>query len=137
MSKVIDTKKSIFGVNSVKVSYLVHYGTLLQSATAILSQNTIKSLLQNGLGFLLQNVTVSLQIATVITKCVNFITKCNRFYKIQRLLQKRSINSSMNIKRLAALCVELYKTINKLNPNFMRHILKLQLTSRPVRKNIK
>ena len=39
-----------------------------------------RSLLQNTSGFLLQNVTV-------ITKCNNFITKSDSFYKMQRLLQ--------------------------------------------------
>ena len=43
----------------------------------------------------------------------------------------------MNVKRLRALCVELYKTINKLNVNFMRDLLKLRFTSRPVRKKYK
>ena len=43
----------ILGVNSVTVSYLIHYDSLLQNAT----------------GFLLQNVTVLLQNARVITKC--------------------------------------------------------------------
>ena len=40
----------------------------------------------------------------------------------------------MNAKRLRALCVELYKTINNLNPNFMRNLFKLQFTNRPVRE---
>ena len=45
--------------------------------------------------------------------------------------------SSMNVKRLRALCVELYKTINKLNPNFMRDLFKLQFTNMPVREKYK
>ena len=43
----------------------------------------------------------------------------------------------MYVKRLRALCVELYKTINKLNPNFMRDIIKLRLTNRLVREKYK
>ena len=39
-----------------------------------------RSLLQNVSGFLLQN-------ARVITKCGNFITKCDNYYKMQGLLQ--------------------------------------------------
>ena len=50
----------------VVVSYLVHYDTLLQNVTGIITKCE-KSLLQNALGFLLQKATVS-------TKCV-FITK--------------------------------------------------------------
>ena len=33
----------------------------------------------------------------------------------------------MNVKGLRALCAELYKTINKLNPNFMRDLSKLRV----------
>ena len=43
----------------------------------------------------------------------------------------------MNVKRLRALCVELYKTINKLNPDFMRDLFKLRFTNRPVREKCK
>ena len=43
----------------------------------------------------------------------------------------------MNVKRLRALCVELYKTINKLKPNFMGDPFKLGLSSRPVREKYK
>ena len=50
----------IFGANSVTVSYLILYD----------------SLLQNESGFLLQN-------ATVITKCDDFITKCDVYYKLR------------------------------------------------------
>ena len=41
----------------------------------------------------------------------------------------------MNVKRLRALCVELYKTINKRNESFMRN--KLRFTNRPVREKYK
>ena len=46
-------------------------------------------------------------------------------------LLSKSATSSVNAKRLIALCSELYETINQLNPNFMRDLLKLQLTDRP------
>ena len=49
----------------VMVSYLVYYDTLLQNATDIIT----KCFLQNTSGFALQN-------ATVITKYLDFITKC-------------------------------------------------------------
>ena len=63
----------------VVVSYLVHYDTLLQDRTNIITKSDShfitkcdKSLLQNVSGFLLQNATVLLQTATVITKCIEF-----------------------------------------------------------------
>ena len=61
----------IFGVNSVAVSYLIRYGSLLQNAKVLLQNATI--LLQNVIvvlqnaTILLQNVTVALQNATFIT----------------------------------------------------------------------
>ena len=41
-------------------------------------------LLQSATGFLLQS-------ATGITKCDNFITKCDRYYKVRRLLQSATV----------------------------------------------
>ena len=52
----------ILGVNSVAVSYLIRYDSLLQNATANLLKKCDRSLLQNASGFLLQN-------ATFITNC--------------------------------------------------------------------
>ena len=66
----------IFGVNSVTVSDLIRYDSLLQNATDVITKcdsyfitKCDKSLLQNALGFLLQNAKVLLQNATVIRKC--------------------------------------------------------------------
>ena len=51
----------------VKLSYLVHYDTLLQNVANIITKCG-KSLLHNVPGFLLQRATVLLQNVTVITK---------------------------------------------------------------------
>ena len=84
----------IFGVNSVTVSDLIRYDSLLQNATDVITKcdsyfitKCDRSLLQNALGFLLQNATVLLQNATVITNCNDVITKCDSYYKMRRLLQ--------------------------------------------------
>ena len=74
----------ILGVNSVTVSYLIHYDGLLQNATDITTKCE-RNLLQNTSSFLLQNATILLQNATVFTKCDNFITKCDSYYKMRRL----------------------------------------------------
>ena len=73
----------ILGDNSVTVSYLIHYDSLLQNATDIITKcngcciaKCDRSLLQNASGFLIQNATVLLQNVTVTTNCDNFITKC-------------------------------------------------------------
>ena len=55
---------------------------------------------------------------------------CNYYEILYKELLLESPTSSMNIKRLRAVCAELYKTINKLNPNFMKDLFKLQFTKR-------
>ena len=90
----------IFGVNSVKVLYLICYDSLLQNATDVITKclrffitKRDRSLLQNASGFLLQNATVLLRNATVIRKCDDFITKCDSCCKIRRLLQIATVQS--------------------------------------------
>ena len=72
----------ILGVNSLKVSYLIHYDCFLQNATDSITKcesNFItkcdRSLLQNASVFLLQNAIILLQNVTIITNCDDFITK--------------------------------------------------------------
>ena len=55
-----------------------------------------RNLLQNGSGFILQNATVLLQNATVITNCDDFIIKCNRYNKMQRLLHIATVQHVKN-----------------------------------------
>ena len=43
----------------------------------------------------------------------------------------------MNVKRLRTLCVEIFKTLNNLNPSFMKEIFSLRQTDRPVREKYK
>ena len=40
----------------------------------------------------------------------------------------------MNVNRLRILCIEIYKTINNLNPEFMRDLFSLRETSRLIRE---
>ena len=87
----------ILGINSVTVSYLICYDSLLQNATDVITKcdsyfitKCDRSLLQNASGFLLQNVTV-------ITKCDDFITKCDSYYKMRRLLQITTVHAIMRI----------------------------------------
>ena len=49
----------------------------------------------------------------------------------------KSSTSLMNVKRLRNFCVELCKSINKLNLNFMRNLFKLRFTNRHVREKYK
>ena len=45
--------------------------------------------------------------------------------------------SKMNVRRLRTSCVEIYKTLNDLNPSFMNNIFKLKLNAREVRDRYK
>ena len=76
----------ILNISSVTVSYLIHYDSLLQNATYIITKcdnyfitKCGRSLLQNAAGFLLQY-------ATVITNCDNFIAKYDSHYKNVRFI---------------------------------------------------
>ena len=43
----------------------------------------------------------------------------------------------MVVKRNHKLCIEMYKTLNNLNPSFMKEIFELRVSSRPVREHYK
>ena len=45
--------------------------------------------------------------------------------------------SSMNVKRLRTLYVEIFKTLNNLNPSFMKESFSLRQMDRPVREKYK
>ena len=100
ISHSMSIRNLIFGVNSVTVLDLIYYDSILQNAIDVItkcdSYFTAKrdtSLLQNAPGFLLQNTTVLLQNAMVITKCDDFITKHDSYYKMRRLLQIATVQT--------------------------------------------
>ena len=62
---------------------------------------------------------------------------CNNYEISYEELLSKSPTSSMNVKRIRALCVELYKTINKLNPDFMRDFFNYDSPTGLSGKNIK
>ena len=85
--------------------------------------------------WMLSNASSLKKIENLQKRALRFL--CNDYeISYEELLSKSSI-SSMNVKRLRALCVELYKTINKLNLDFMRDLFKLRFTNRPVREKYK
>ena len=98
-----------FGVNSVMVSDLIRYDSLLRNVTDVITKcdsyfitKPDRSLLQNASGSLLQN-------PTVITKCDDFITKCDSYYKMRRLLQIATVQmgvkvNSRNTKTSCEIC---------------------------------
>ena len=97
----------IFGVNSVTVSDLIRYDSLLQNATATLLQNATEVYYKMRQVFyykmrqfyckmrqLLQNATILLQNPTVITKC-------DVYYKLRQYrspyIQKSTYNFMLNL----------------------------------------
>ena len=86
------------GVNSVTISYLINYNSLLQNATDIITKcdsyfvtKYDRSLLQNASGFLVQN-------ATVITNWDDFIIMCDSNYKMRRLLQIATVQRPTDLR---------------------------------------
>ena len=77
--------------------------------------------------------------ATSLKKIENLQKRALRFlynnYQLtyEELLDKAN-SSTMNVKRLRFLCVEIYKTINNLNPSFMKQIFEFRETNRNVRE---
>ena len=51
----------------------------------------------------------------------------------EELLEK-SGKCNMNLQRIRFLCIEIYKTINSLNPDFMKNIFELKTNNRIVRE---
>ena len=43
----------------------------------------------------------------------------------------------MNVNRLRSLCIEMFKTMNSINPTFMNDIFKLRKTNRAIRNQYK
>ena len=72
-----------------------------------------------------------------LTKIENLHKRVLRFildvYSIsyERILEK-SGKFSMDVKRKHKPCIEIYKTLNNLNPSFMKEIFELRLSSRSV-----
>ena len=64
----------IFGVNSVTVSYLIRYDSLLQNAKLFYYE--------------MRQKFITKCVKFFITKCHSFITKCNSYYKMRRFYYK-------------------------------------------------
>ena len=73
--------------------------------------------------------------ASLLKKIDNFQKRALRFlsnnYEISyEELLLESDRAIMNVNRLRLLCIEIYKTINNLNPEFMRDLFSLRETGR-------
>ena len=78
-------------------------------------------------------------IASSLKKIENLQKRSLRFlYNDDEILYEelllKSDRATMNVNRLRLLCIEIYKTINNLNPEFMKHLFSLRKTSRLIRE---
>ena len=63
--------------------------------------------------------------------------KINDYETSYKNLLKKSGNRSMNLRRTRSLCIEMYNTINNLNPEFMKNLFKVFKTNTPQREQYK
>ena len=96
-------------INSYIISNF-NYCPLVWIFSSTHSLNTIENLLKRALRFLYDDIEAAYE---------NLLSKGGKF--------------KMNVKRLRTLCVEIYKTINDLNPSSMNDIFKLKINGREVR----
>ena len=80
--------------------------------------------------------------AVSLKKIENLQKRALRFlYKSYNTSQEdlllKSSFSSMNVNCLLTLCIEIFKTLNNLNPSFMKEIFSVRQTNRPVREKYK
>ena len=95
----------------------------------LINSYVVASLNYSPLVWMLPSASSLKKIISLQKRALRFL--CNDYeISYEEILSKST--SSMNVKRLRALCIELYKTINKLNPNFRRDLFRLLLTNRPV-----
>ena len=59
-----------------------------------------------------------------------FLHVINNYQLLYEELLDKANSSTINVARLRFLCVEFRKTINNLNPSFMKHISELRETNR-------
>ena len=97
-------------VNTFVMSNL-NYCSLVWNFTSAQSLNKIENLQKRALRFLL-----------------------NDYDSTYEDLLEKSGYPNMNLRRKKTLCIEIYKTLNKLNPGYMNDIFKLRNTDKDSRK---
>ena len=134
-----------------KLEFNLHISNICQSA---LSQLNALFRLKRFLGYKEKMILINSYFMAKFNYCplVWMFSSASLLKKIEKL-QKRAlrflyndygisyeevlINSgraTMNVNRLRILCIEIYKTINNLNPEFMRDLFSLRETNRLIRK---
>ena len=52
-------------------------------------------------------------------------------------LRKKSGRSTVNVSNYRSLCIEIFKTLNDINPSFIKDIFKLRITNRSTQEKYK
>ena len=72
------------------------------------------------------------KIEAIQKRALRFIL--NHYESSYKGLLKKSGNPSMNLRRTRLLCIEIYKTVHNLNPEFMKNLFKISKTNRAQRE---
>ena len=72
------------------------------------------------------------KIGTIQKRAMRFML--NDYESSYENLLKKSENPNMNLRRTRSLCIEIYKTINNLNPEFMKNLFKVRKRNRAQRE---
>ena len=79
----------ILSVSSVTVSYLIHYDSLLQNATDIITKcDRYYYKMRQLFYYKMRQKLITKCVRCFITKCNSFITKCDSYYKFRQLYYK-------------------------------------------------
>ena len=70
-------------------------------------------------------------------RALSFLCKCYNTSNEDLLLKSGFQSGYWNVKRLGTLCAEIFKTLNNLNPSFIKKIFSLRQTDRPVGEKYK
>ena len=87
------------------------------------------------LGWMFSNAKSLNKVESLQKRALSFLYE-DYVSSYEELLQKAG-KKTMKANRLRSLCIEIYKTINSINPTYMNEIFKLRKTSRVVRSNYK
>ena len=82
--------------------------------------------------WMFSNATSLKKIENLKIRALRFLY--NNYHLTYKELLDKANSSTKNVKRLRFLCVEIYKTINNLDPSFMKQIFELGETNRNVRE---
>ena len=82
--------------------------------------------------WMFSNATSLKKIENLKIRALRFLY--NNYHLTYKELLDKANSSTKNVKRLCFLCVEIYKTINNLDPSFMKQIFELGETNRNVRE---